>query len=83
VPAHLKRLLKPEDLVCPAAVLMNDCDSFCRIEDGLIEGRVNPDSIAAYCAGDHLSCPTWQADKEALWEQRDLLRDGIPQDEEE
>ena len=61
---------------------MNDCDCFCRIEQSLIEGRVNPDSLAAFCAGNHLSCPTWQADKEAEWEKRDLLRDGIPQEDE-
>lgn len=60
-------------------MLMNDVDCFCRIEQGLIEGRVNPESIEAYCAGNYKECPTWKADKEAEWERRNLLRDGLPE----
>lgn len=81
VPAQLKRLLSPEDIRCPAGVNSGDADCYCRIEQTLIQGRVNPDSIAHFCAGDFQQCPTWRADKEATWEAkgRDLLKDGLPE----
>lgn len=58
---------------------MNEADCFCRIEEGLIAGKSNPESIIHYCAGDFRQCPTWRADREADWEQRNLLRDGLPE----
>lgn len=79
MPAQTKRQIKPEEIRCPAGMLMNDVDCFCRIEQGLIEGRVSPDSIARFCLGDYKECPTWKAEKEAEWERRNLLRDGLPE----
>ena len=79
MPAQTKRVLRPDEIRCPAGVLMNDVDCFCRVEGGLIEGRANPESIERFCAGVYQECPTWKADREADWERRNLLRDGVPE----
>lgn len=78
----LRRQLRPEEITCPAGVLVGDASCRCNIEAHTLEAHQDPHGIEAYCAGDHLACPTWQAAKVAEANGRDLVKilDGM-QDE--
>lgn len=38
----------------------------CRITHETITRDENSGSLRAFCAGNHLACPTWQAEKDAI-----------------
>lgn len=57
----LFRPLLPQEVRCPAGNLVGDCDVECKIEQGVIEGRLNPESVGGFCCGEYTSCRTWQA----------------------
>jgi hypothetical protein len=62
----LLRQLEDADMKCPVAQRLGDSCVYCPIEDHVIEGRRNPDSVEAFCCGDYTACPTWQFEKERL-----------------
>ena len=65
---RMRRLIDDDDVVCPAGCPARaGTGVLCRIEGEVIDGRRNPATIARYCTGDNRACPTWQADKEAVW----------------
>lgn len=57
---------------CPAGVQIGDLQARplgcrCRIEQHtLLEPEQTP-SLVRWCYGDYTQCPTWRADKEAVW----------------
>jgi hypothetical protein len=65
VPAQLLRQLDAKDLKCPAAQLAGDASVHCKVEQSLINGRLNPESIQAFCCGEHTKCPSWRLALEA------------------
>jgi len=51
-------------------MLLGEAHCRCGIEDHVIDGRMNPESIEAFCAGDYKACPTWQLEKERVAENK-------------
>jgi hypothetical protein len=68
--ASLNRALEPDEIVCPAGRLVGAASCACAIEDTMIDGRHNPESIEAFCAGDYKACPSWQLEKARLAEHK-------------
>lgn len=52
----------------------------CRIEDSEVLADENPSSLVAFCCGNYRNCPTWQAEKHRIAEQRrtPLIHDPKP-----
>lgn len=46
----------------------------CSIEDGLIEGRTNPDTVGGFCTGEYTECRSWQVAKEVAARGGDLRK---------
>ena len=65
-PALLKRQLRDDDIVCPAGQVVGDAGCLCSIEEGVIDGRSDTTSIAAFCMSAYGDCPTWQREKERI-----------------
>jgi hypothetical protein len=59
----LNRLIKPEDVVCPAGQATGDANVRCGIEGHTLEGRLEPNSIDGFCCGEYTACLSWQAAK--------------------
>jgi hypothetical protein len=70
----LLRQLQPADIRCEAGELTGDASCFCSIEGGVIDGRLFPDSVEGFCAGDYQACSTWRAAKEVEVRGGDLRR---------
>lgn len=66
VPADLNRALRQSDIGCPAGEIRGESACRCKIEQTTIEGRTNPESIEAFCAGDYKACPTWRTEWERV-----------------
>lgn len=58
--------MQPADIECPAGELRGECSVYCSVETQPIDGRLNPDSVQAFCAGAYTACPTWIAEKERI-----------------
>lgn len=61
MPAQILRVLKPSDVKCPAGELVNDVDVHCHVEDHLLRGQLEPDSVEGFCCGEYLNCSTYLA----------------------
>jgi hypothetical protein len=72
--ASIQRALKPEEIRCGAGQLVNEADCFCGIEGMLILGRLHPDSIEGFCAGEYTRCPSYLAAKKIEEKGGDLRR---------
>lgn len=55
---------------CPAASVSRRVDGavvvVCRVEDTELSSSSDPQSMLTFCLGNHLECPSWQAEKEAM-----------------
>jgi hypothetical protein len=73
VPAGLLRQLRASEITCPAGEVLGDASCYCSIEESIIDGHLNPESIEHYCGGEYgvlpgyTQCPTWRYAKEAGW----------------
>lgn len=65
MPAQLLRTLQESDITCPAGHVSGDAGCYCGIERDVIDGRTSPDSVAAYCLGIYVECPTWKKQRDA------------------
>jgi hypothetical protein len=64
--AHGVSLLRPlrsEEVVCPAGTLSGDADVHCGIEEHLIKGPENPETVGGFCCDNYTACTTWLAAK--------------------
>lgn len=83
MPAALLRVLRPEDIKCPAGEAKGDAGCLCRIEQEYIDGHLNPSTLESFCLVDpsgnpelgYMGCPTWRADKETYWASGENLAD--------
>jgi hypothetical protein len=64
VPAQLLRHLKPDEVQCPAGELVREADINCKIEDNVLVGVENPDTVAGFCCGEYAECRSWQTARE-------------------
>lgn len=55
---------------CPAAAVTQRVDGevsvVCGVEGTVLSSATDPQSVLTFCMGDHLGCPSWQAEKEAI-----------------
>lgn len=71
-------------VVCPAGDKIYETSGgpacSCRLEraatgdPSIIMAATDPSSLARYCCGVHVACPTWRMAREAEWERSDVTR---------
>lgn len=65
-------VLEAQRVACPAGAPLAGCTAcHCRVEDSVIDAKLSPTSLLAYCFNDpgYQTCPSWRRDKEHAWEQ--------------
>lgn len=67
---HKTRGFKEVCSDCPAATVSRRVDGavvvHCRVEGTTLTSAADPQSLLTFCMGSPLSCPSWQAEKEAI-----------------
>lgn len=72
-PAGLLRQLNDTDVVCPAGQRVGDAGVHCSVEQHVIDGRRNTESVAGFCMGAYTECPSWRAQRD--WEDKRRVGD--------
>lgn len=70
LPVMMTRLLRADDVTCPAGDVRGDSKVFCAVEQHAIEGRLSPESVEGFCCGDYKACPTWRLEYERIQENK-------------
>lgn len=56
--------LKPEQIKCEFGELVGDAGCHCKIEDSVLQSTTDRMSMAVFCMGDPLKCPTLRKEKD-------------------
>lgn len=65
-------VLRDKPVGCPAGS-EHGAGVYCRVEHSFIDYEGNPGSIAGFCKGRYTQCPSWRAEKENEWAQRNAV----------
>jgi hypothetical protein len=66
-------------VTCPAGAPIGEAlrgsGCACRVVQEPVLSSTDPSSLVQFCLADYCLCPTWRAEKEAIWARKDVLGD--------
>lgn len=62
----VRRAVEHADVPCPAGQPSGDAGVYCAVEQGRIDARSSPDSVAGFCCSEqgYMECPSWRAQRD-------------------